>query len=70
MSIPSWMLCGEDGPSGGFALVTAHVKGKDSQPFYTDIRYNDKIRYNDNLNGAIPWLKMGQIIRDIQEYCI
>ena len=21
------------------------------QPLYTDIRYNDKIRYNDNLNG-------------------
>ena len=21
---------------------------------YTDIQYNDKIRYNDNLNGTIP----------------
>ena len=25
-----------------------------SQTLYTDIRYNDKIRYNDNLNGTIP----------------
>ena len=35
------------------------------KPLYTDIRYNDKIRYNDNLNGTIPRLKMRQIIRDI-----
>ena len=40
------------------------------KPLYTDIRYNDKIRYNDNLNGTIPLLKIGQIIRDIQENCI
>ena len=25
--IPSWMLCGPDGPTGRFSLVTAHVKG-------------------------------------------
>ena len=24
------------------------------KPLYTDIRYNDKIRYSDNLNGMIP----------------
>ena len=24
------------------------------KPLYTDIRYNDKIRYNDNFNGTIP----------------
>ena len=24
------------------------------KPLYTDIRYKDKIRYNDNLNGTIP----------------
>ena len=24
------------------------------KPLYTDIRFNDKIRYNDNLNGTIP----------------
>ena len=35
------------------------------KPLYTSIRYNDKIRYNDNLNGMIPYLKMRQIIRDI-----
>ena len=28
MPISSWVLCGPDGPSGGFALATAHVKGK------------------------------------------
>ena len=49
----------------------AEICKKDTvKPLYTDIRYNDKIRYNDYLNGTIPWLKIGQIIRDIQKYCI
>ena len=26
-------------------------------PLYTDIRYNDKIRYNDNLNVTKPSLR-------------
>ena len=26
-TIRSWMLCGPDGPTGRFSLVTAHVKG-------------------------------------------
>ena len=26
-------------------------------PLYTDTRYNDKIRYNNNLNGTKPSLK-------------
>ena len=26
-------------------------------PLYTDTRYNDKIRYNDNLNATKPSLK-------------
>ena len=29
------------------------------KPRYNGIRYNDKIRYNDNLNGTIPYHKMG-----------
>ena len=39
-------------------------------PLYSDIRYNDKTRYNDILNGTNPLLKMKRIIGDIQEYCI
>ena len=42
-----------------------HAWHLQSNLFYNDIRYNDKIRYNDNLNGTSPKLKMRQIIRDI-----
>ena len=31
-------------------------------PFYTDIRYNDKIRYNDNLVVLKPSLKRYQLV--------
>ena len=48
------------------------IKAHDStvNPVYTDIRNNDKTRYNDNLNGAITKLKIRWIIRDIQKYII
>ena len=35
------------------------------KPLNTNIRYNDKIRYKDSLNGTIPKLKMRQLIKDI-----
>ena len=35
---------------------------------YTDVRYDDKTRYNDILNGTNPWLKMRQVIIYIQKY--
>ena len=31
-------------------------------PLYTDIRYNDKIRYNDNLTVMKPSLKRQQLV--------
>ena len=33
-------------------------------PFYTDTRYNDKIRYNDNLNVTKPSLKRWRLMRN------
>lgn len=36
---------------------------------YTDIRYKDKSRYNDELDGTNPYPKMRRIIRDSQEFC-
>ena len=33
-------------------------------PLYTNTRYNDKIRYNDNLNVTKPSLKRGQLMRN------
>ena len=39
-------------------------------PLFTDFRYNDKTRYNDNLNETCTSLKMRQISRDIQKYNI
>ena len=35
------------------------------KPLYTDIRYNNKIHYNDSLNGTIPKFIIRQMIRDI-----
>ena len=36
--------------------VDQFSKGTDN-PVYTDTRYNDKIRYNDNLTATKPLLK-------------
>ena len=33
-------------------------------PLYTDTRYNDKIRYNDNLNATKPSPKRCQLMRN------
>ena len=33
-------------------------------PLYTDVRYNDKIRYNDNLKVTKPSLKRWQLMRN------
>ena len=33
-------------------------------PLYTDTRYNDRIRYNDNLNVMKQSLKRGQLMRN------
>ena len=33
-------------------------------PLYTDTRYNDQIRYNDNLNVTKPLLKRWQLMRN------
>ena len=33
-------------------------------PLYIDTRYNDKIRYNDNLNVTKPALKRWQLMRN------
>ena len=33
-------------------------------PFYNDTRYNNKIRYNDNLNVTKPSLKKWQLMRN------
>ena len=39
-------------------------------PLYTDIRYNDKTRYNDSLDGVNLLLKEKRIIKEIKQYCI
>ena len=39
-------------------------------PFYSETRYNDKIRYNDNLTVAKPSLKKKQLVTNYAEYCI
>ena len=36
---------------------TMHQKENTDNPLYTDTRYNDKIRYNDNLTVTKPSLK-------------
>ena len=33
-------------------------------PLYTDTRYNDKIRYNDNLNVTKPSLKRWRLMKN------
>ena len=33
-------------------------------PLYTDTRYNDKFRYNDNLNVTKPLLKKRRLMRN------
>ena len=33
-------------------------------PLYTDTRYNDKIRYNDNLSVTKPLLKKRRLMRN------
>ena len=39
-------------------LVTKNSLLYTVKPLYTDIRYNDKTRYNDNLNGTNTLHKM------------
>ena len=36
---------------------------------YNDIRYNNKTRYNDSLNGSNPQLKMKRIIGEVKKDC-
>ena len=36
------------------SLLTVYQVLYTVKPLYTDIRYNSRIRYNDNLNGTIP----------------
>ena len=39
------------------------------KPFYTDIWYNDKIRYNGNLSWNLR-LRGNNLVTIMQEYCI
>ena len=54
-----------------FQIGTIRNKNKCTvNPLYSDIRYNDKTRYNDNLKGTNPQPKIKRIIGEIKEYVI
>ena len=50
------------GCKGWFCLRLAHMSEGTVNPLYTDTRYNDKIRYNHNLNATKP--SLGPIAND------
>ena len=43
--------------SGCYLLLSQSAIWNTVSPLYTDTRYNDKIRYNNNLNATKPSLK-------------
>ena len=50
--------------------ITDHIIHSTVNPLYTDTRYNDKTRYNDNLNVTKTPLQGDSLWEILQDYCM